>query len=937
MRHMKALISICCDPRPLTPLPQSDGVVELLRLLGPRPEQAQLILRDAHCHPVLGVGGGGLAALARCSPGDGSGRRCPVGDAGAGRGRRDSDSGNSGGGSGDDDDGGKNPLSAVTAIAAAMAAVLPNLTHIQFTGSMTPTPSPTPTPTNRPGGSINNRAGRAGGGGGGAAAANGGRAVLAPQPLLQQLAAALLQPPGRDAGGAGICGGGSGGGGSALRPVGLQALCVDYSEPSVDTFEAELLDHHYPRLPLLMLDFRGAAAAAAAGCGAAAAAAAAAAQHPILRHHPALQRPSAAASAAAPPPLLRLTSLELRGVAVQPGLLSGLRQLAALTRLVLSVSCPRPYEPLVTSLPYMTRLAHLHLFLHVPSSAAARQLASSCRGRHLGGGGGGGGGGVAEDGSDDAPDCTAIQLAAAVSQCRQLVSLALPGEDVGGQMPALLQALPGLTHLAARQLCPWELAAPHTALCSLTLTMTWPTYLAPLLACLPRLDVLAADMYVHADGGGGGNGGGGGGDGDGAAAEQLYDEVLAATSALRGVRRVELQLSVMRCGGWEWGRLVRLLAAVRGLAGLTVRMPQRDSGPALRAQHFVGMCRQLTGLRRLTLLLAHPGAAKLNAKALQALQNLPYIRTVQLHLGGVWEGRRVPVHGDNGADDDGSGSGNGGAAASSSNNNNSYGSHGGDGGRNNRSRFRSGPRQAAAEGDAAGTSHSRPKGRSGRNNKPGAGCDESAGLSGLSGREGGDARGPQGAHWPGSGGANGHNDAAALTPPPLPGSAAARAVLEAARGLGCRGGRPGAQRAPRPGARRGPRARRGLERRAGGGGEGASGGASSAASSESSGFSSDSDFSREDADGGGELDCADAGRGGDGDGQPSSSGGGGGGGGGGGAAARPVQLQVDFLTAREAAEVNAVLRWEGRPAAVVRAGLQPRWVWAEFAAGGRGG
>jgi hypothetical protein len=145
------------------------------------------------------------------------------------------------------------------------------------------------------------------------------------------------------------------------------------------------------------------------------------------------------------------------------------------------------------------------------------------------------------------------------------------------------QALPGLTHLVARQLCAWDLSEPHTAMRSLHLTMAWPLLLAALLPSLPRLDTLRADVYAFAK-----DDGGDADDGD--PAEGLYDAFEEVTEALEGVRHVELQLSVMRREPWEWGRLVRVLAGLRGLRGLTLRLPQRDSGPQLRAQHFTAMC-----------------------------------------------------------------------------------------------------------------------------------------------------------------------------------------------------------------------------------------------------------------------------------------------------------------------------------------------------------
>ncbi|GFR45627.1 hypothetical protein Agub_g7035, partial [Astrephomene gubernaculifera] len=179
---------------------------------------------------------------------------------------------------------------------------------------------------------------------------------------------------------------------------------------------------------------------------------------------------------------------------VAPQLLADVRHLTLLTQLTLSVSCVRPYEPLVESLPYLSRtLTHLHLFLHVPSTPPPLPPPSP----HSHSGGSGAGGGKLSYNQDLSPDLAPVHLAAAVSQCSRLVSLELPGEDLEGRVPMVLQALPGLTRLSARQLGPWELSQPHTALASLHLPMSWPEHLAPLLPSLPRLKTLAADLYIH--------------------------------------------------------------------------------------------------------------------------------------------------------------------------------------------------------------------------------------------------------------------------------------------------------------------------------------------------------------------------------------------------------------------------------------------------------
>ena len=143
------------------------------------------------------------------------------------------------------------------------------------------------------------------------------------------------------------------------------------------------------------------------------------------------------------------------------------------------------------------------------------------------------------------------------------------------------QALPRLTHMAIRLPETLRLTQPHTALRSLTLTMTWPVHLATLLPGLPNLEVVRAvvflNAYEYSD--------------DNAGVVALYDNVAAMAAALESVRHVELQLSVMLRERWEWCRVVREVAAVRGLRGPQLRMPQRDSGPQLRAPHFVNICR----------------------------------------------------------------------------------------------------------------------------------------------------------------------------------------------------------------------------------------------------------------------------------------------------------------------------------------------------------
>ncbi|EFJ48781.1 hypothetical protein VOLCADRAFT_90617 [Volvox carteri f. nagariensis] len=850
------------------------------------------------------------------------------------------------------------------AVGQALANLFPNLKRILFAGAAAGCELGAGV---RPGG-YGGLHGRGGGDGTGAASAVPPlRALLAPQALLEHLAAALA------AGGGGggrdgvvsccaaqVCSGGGGGGASmSSTATGLQALVVDYAQPSIDPFEAELLDPQFARLPLLLLDFRGLAAAAAVAAAAAdkngsgGCAAAAAAQHPILRQSP-MQHPIVTAPPPPPPLLLQLASLELRGVAVQPGLLTGLRELTRLTKLVLSVSCSRPYEP------YLKRLAHLHLFLHVPTAAAARQLSATAavaaaaaggttvavggmQRNYIRGGGGAGAGGGFEDVDVNAPDCTAVQLAAAVSQCRGLVSLGLPGEGVdSGQMPAVLQALPRLTRLETRQFGSWDLPHPHTSIRSLTLSMTWPSYLAHLLPNLPVLQHLRADMYIHAEGdycGGGGRRRGRrrrGGDDDGGCSgvEQLYDDLLAVTSGLRGVCDVELQLSVMRSEPWEWSRVVRLLAGVRGLRGLTLRMPHRDSGPPLGTQHFSSLCRQLTSLRRLTLLLAHPNCSKLNAKALKVGRSLG--RWVIDWVGQAAECLKAAA----GMSTTGPVAAAAAAAAPHQD-----------------------PFDAAAAGDEMNCG--RRTGRSGKYDKKymresSTGCG-SCGAGGTARqrsarREAAEVRQRrrrrrQEPSCLDDGGRGGGSCTGENCAPPLPPYGSAPwAVLEAARGLRDRTGLP----PPRP-----LRPQQPTNRQRGGGGGGGGGGSTTSGSESNSPDGSDrggsfhtDNSTDEDEDTAREEQCAPLSRsapslhrsGSDYSDYEGCRGGGGGGGRDGGtgtgsscsgrlAACRSaVEIQVDFLTVREVAGLNAVLRREGglRPVRV-RAGLHPPWVWADMA------
>ncbi|GIL71244.1 hypothetical protein Vretimale_2881 [Volvox reticuliferus] len=480
--------------------------------------------------------------------------------------------------------------------------------------------------------------------------------------------------------------------------------------------------------------------------------------------------------------------------------------------------------------------------------------------------------------------------------------------------------------------------------------MTWPVHLARLLPSLPKLDTLLADMYVYAydededdDGNSGtasrvrcnshrrrgsrttreerGNGGGevGCAAAGGSGAERLYEEMLEVASGLRGVHHVEFQLSVMREERWEWPRLVRVLARVRNLRGLTLRLPRRGSGPQLRAQHLTSLCRSLTGLRRLTLLVAHPTCVKLNAKALQALQELPFIQLVQLHLGGMWEGRRVApnVRGRdavNVARGRFSGSGGGGGD--------------GDGDGDGSSRLRQTSSNAAANRPAGDALHSsRRTGRSGKQGKYGKGeGSASPGMAAPAWHRSNlettaTAVGPVRAARGGDGGTG--VSTVMCVPPMLPGSEAARAVLAAARGLGCFYGNSKGQRQPR----------RGGDRHSGGG-SGADHTDTDDSSADtdrdtdsvaSSGGSDTGAASHQNNDAPSENDIGGSSSGGQGCSMSGSSGND-------GSSVRTqgqVELQVDFLTAREAAQVNSVLRWERRPARV-RAGLWPRWVWADL-------
>ncbi len=167
-----------------------------------------------------------------------------------------------------------------------------------------------------------------------------------------------------------------------------------------------------------------------------------------------------------PHPLVQqLTSLHITGVIVSPRLLSSLRHLTHLSRLHLSVSCPRPYEPLALALPHLPKLTHLHLFLHTTPqhNHTAQRVGSHDTGPqaqqdtydtynssegygHSQVAGGGGGDGRGGEGRCSATDLTPVDLAAALSQCKGLVSLALPGEELDAHVPVLLQVGGGAQH-----------------------------------------------------------------------------------------------------------------------------------------------------------------------------------------------------------------------------------------------------------------------------------------------------------------------------------------------------------------------------------------------------------------------------------------------------------------------------------------------------------
>lgn len=218
------------------------------------------------------------------------------------------------------------------------------------------------------------------------------------------------------------------------------------------------------------------------------------------------------------------------------------------------------------------------------------------------------------------------------------------------------QSLARLTHLTARQLAPWHLDQPHTCLSSLTLTMAWPWHVAALLPALPRLRRLHADLYVYAEydtgrcdrqgrqygsknrvqGGRRGQQHGGGrrvrgrehggvwaeeADGEwtgeqgrlyggGYGVEELYGSLSYIAGKLAAAEEVQLQLSAtQRDAPWEWGLVLRAVAPLWALRGLTLRvvLPSRgepgaaEGGgpPVFKAQHFVNLCRWATG-RRIT-------------------------------------------------------------------------------------------------------------------------------------------------------------------------------------------------------------------------------------------------------------------------------------------------------------------------------------------------
>ncbi len=249
---------------------------------------------------------------------------------------------------------------------------------------------------------------------------------------------------------------------------------------------------------------------------------------------------------------------------------------------------------------------------------------------------------------------------AVVTPCSLLLCRTRPAVQIP---PSCAQFLTRLTHLTARQLAPWHLDQPHTCLASLTLTMAWPWHVAALLPALPRLRRLHADLYVYAEcdtrrydrqgrqqqyssrdraqGGRRGQQGGGkraggrqrdgawaaeadGSDGEwtgergrlyggGYGVEELYGSLSYIAEKLRAAEEVQLQLSAtQRDAPWEWGLVLRAVAPLGALRGLTLRvaLPSRgDPGagpsraaegggpPVFKAQHFVNLCRWATGGR----------------------------------------------------------------------------------------------------------------------------------------------------------------------------------------------------------------------------------------------------------------------------------------------------------------------------------------------------
>ena len=577
-------LELDCDPSPLTPLASVAEVAELLQLLS-RPQQrdelgpigcatvgggcsssssSSLTLRHAECSP--GLGGLqplslGLTAAATADGKHATASRQP--DAGAHEDAateaatrlqqqlRLSDKRGASGGSDEGPAGSaaEQEPEALQLCAIALADCLGShggLTELRFASAPWRRPQP--------------RSAAGGGGGDAGGSSSRCRRVLAPLALIQQVNAALCAQPGSakaaasgsatdGVGGNGgltgssssSAGGSSSGGGHS--DLGLRSVVIDCSTPSADPYEAELLDLHLPSLTLLLLDFAAcsggstssglhpvfgsmallpAASASASAAPTASTASAASTATAAVLHRGAAQPPRLPLRPLPPSPL-RLTRLTLCGVAVPAAALSSLRHLAAggLQRLHLSLSCARPYEPLVGALPHLApSLTHLHLHLHTPpplppaaaAVAAAAERAWRQQHRHA-------------SGPRD-PDAQPHAGSAAGSGCSGWSDGAWGG-GIGGRRHKPKPKLPQPPHLD--ELCEYGEVGWH-----------WRRELL-------EGGVLAAGgecgVYGGAGGAGGGGGGGGGSGGGsgGSRAPDLDASHLAAVVAQCG-RLVALEL-----------------------------------------------------------------------------------------------------------------------------------------------------------------------------------------------------------------------------------------------------------------------------------------------------------------------------------------------------------------------------------------------------------